>query len=187
MSGVHPSALASQFQPGFSSFAFAQHLVKAQRCGWEATRVFTASFSSRMLADDNRVCYEISPLGCCIYLATTCNSPVIEMCDDTIRISHGFEIGQMLTFIRNSRLIVFCNLKVYDPYFDLVILTGPWSGMVYINKSPYWYGPSPVPPSRWWRARRLPDPFPTNKTTSPMWLARISRIIFSTVGFKSWR
>jgi hypothetical protein len=65
------------------------------------------------------------PILTLCFLATTCNSTVIEMCNDTIRISHGFEICQMLTFIRNSRLIVFCNLKVYDPYFDLVILTGP--------------------------------------------------------------
>ena len=38
-------------------------------------------------------------------------------------------------------------------------LTGPWSGMEYIYKSPYWYGPSPLPPSLWCSDRKLPDPF----------------------------
>jgi len=60
-----------------------------------------------------------------MYLATICNSIIIEMYEDMFWISHGFEICQLLTFIRNSRLIVLCNLKVYDPYLDLVILTGP--------------------------------------------------------------
>jgi hypothetical protein len=57
--------------------------------------------------------------------ASSCNSTVIEVCDDIIRVSHGFESCQLLTFIRNLRLIVFCSLEVYDPYLDLVILTGP--------------------------------------------------------------
>ena len=37
---------------------------------------------------------------------------------------------------------------VYDPYLVLNTSTGPCCGIVYMNNSPYWYGPSPVPPSR---------------------------------------
>ena len=38
----------------------------------------------------------------CIYLAILCNSTVIEMCDDMIRVSHGFRGCQMLRFIAVS-------------------------------------------------------------------------------------
>jgi hypothetical protein len=34
-------------------------------------------------------------LGLC-FLATICNSMIIEMCDDMIRVSHGFRGCQML-------------------------------------------------------------------------------------------
>jgi hypothetical protein len=37
-------------------------------------------------------------LGWC-YLAILCNSTIIEMCDDMIRISHGFRGCQMLEYI----------------------------------------------------------------------------------------
>jgi hypothetical protein len=37
-------------------------------------------------------------LGWC-YLANSCNSMIIEMCDDIIQVSHGFEDCQSLRFI----------------------------------------------------------------------------------------
>jgi hypothetical protein len=43
-------------------------------------------------------------------------------------ISYGFQCRQDRRYIAvayNLRFIVFCNLKVYDPYLDLEILTGP--------------------------------------------------------------
>jgi hypothetical protein len=44
----------------------------------------------------------------CMYLATICNSMIIEMCDDIIRVSHGFRGCQMLRFIAigNSARII---------------------------------------------------------------------------------
>ena len=33
------------------------------------------------------------------YLATICNSTIIEMCDDMFRISHGFDVCQTLEYI----------------------------------------------------------------------------------------
>jgi len=33
------------------------------------------------------------------YLAIICNSTIIEMCDDMIRISHGFDVCQTLEYI----------------------------------------------------------------------------------------
>ena len=40
-----------------------------------------------------------------MYLAILCNSVVIEMCDDMIRISHGFDGCQMLEYIAVNLLI----------------------------------------------------------------------------------
>ena len=38
------------------------------------------------------------------YLAIICNSMIIEMCDDIIRVSHGFDGCQMLEYIAESTI-----------------------------------------------------------------------------------
>jgi hypothetical protein len=57
-------------------------------------------------------------LGLC-YLATICNSMIIEMCDDMIRVSHGFRGCQMLNFIarlskksKNGKFAIFACYKI---------------------------------------------------------------------------
>ena len=37
------------------------------------------------------------------FLANLCNSMIIEMCDDIIRVSHGFDGCQMLEYIAESK------------------------------------------------------------------------------------
>ena len=41
----------------------------------------------------------LSLYGMSGYLASSCNSMIIEMCKDIIRISHGFRACQMLAFM----------------------------------------------------------------------------------------
>jgi len=58
------------------------------------------------------------------YLATICNSMIIEMCDDIIRVSHGFDGCQILEYIadistghqrnRNNDIISFFSLLKFQ-------------------------------------------------------------------------
>ncbi len=42
-----------------------------------------------------------------MYLANSCNSMIIEMCDDMIRISHGFSRIDILFFIAGIEISLF--------------------------------------------------------------------------------
>ncbi len=49
-------------------------------------------------------------LGLC-FLASTCNSTIIEIYSDIIRVSHGFDGCQMLEYIADTSTFNFIDLK----------------------------------------------------------------------------
>ncbi len=107
---------------------------------WRQVLIYWDYISSEETCDIIQSSIKIGVLPDWCFLAILCNSKIIEIYGDNIRVSHGFEGCQSLTFIAESTTLA---LRIRNDditgFFGLVILPTSWRNL---HKRNGWNGSS---------------------------------------------